>query len=63
MLQSSCEREKNTKRNNFVNIRRGGRGGGTPGAEIPLQAVEKTMVKQVVLLQSMENHALTGADS
>jgi len=38
------------------------RGGGAPGAraEIPLQPVEKTMVRQAVTLQSMEVHG--GAD-
>ena len=39
----------------------GGRGGASgTGAEIPLQPVKKTMVRQAVPLQSME--ALDGAD-
>jgi len=40
-----------------------GGGGGAPGtgAEIPLQPMEKTMVRQVVPLQPMEAHG--GADT
>lgn len=39
-------------------------GGGALGAggEIPLQPVEKTMVKQVVLLQPVENSTLKQVD-
>jgi len=45
-----------------VKVSEGGGGGGAPGtgAEIPLQFVEKIMVRQAVLLQPMEVHS--GAD-
>jgi len=62
---SSQERGvRQCERNNSVDtkVSKQGGGGGTPGArtEIPLQTVMKTMVRQVVPLQSMEVHG--GAD-
>jgi len=51
-------------RNNSADTKVGGEegGGGAPGAraEIPLQPVEKTMVRQAVALQPAEVHG--GAD-
>ncbi|GAB0190217.1 acid sphingomyelinase-like phosphodiesterase 3b [Grus japonensis] len=53
-----CERNNSTD----TKVSEEGGGGGAPGAgtEIPLQPVEKTMVKQAVPLQPMEVHS--GAD-
>jgi len=50
------------ERNNSADIKVSEEGGGAPdaGAEIPLQPVEETMVRQAVTLQSMEVHG--GAD-
>jgi len=52
------------ERNNSADIKvsEEGGGGGAPGtgAEVPLQLVGKTMVRQAVPLQSMEVHS--GAD-
>ena len=65
MLCSSCERgvricERNNPADPQVSEERGG--GGAPGAraEIPLQVVGKTMVKQAVPLQPMEVHGGAG---
>jgi len=53
------------ERNNSADTKVSGEGGegGAPGTgeEIPLQPVEKTMVRQAVLLQPMEAHR--GADN
>ncbi|GAB0206670.1 hypothetical protein GRJ2_003132600 [Grus japonensis] len=53
-----CERNNSAD----TKVSEEGRGGGTPGtrAEIPLQPMVKTMVRQVVPLQPMEVHG--GAD-
>jgi len=55
---SSCERGvRICERNSSADTNVGGeaRGGGAPGTgtEIPLQPAEKTMVRQVVLLEKM----------
>jgi len=65
MLHNSCQRGvRICERNNPADTKDNeeGRGGGASGAraEIPLQPVEKTMVKHVVLLQPMGVHG--GAD-
>lgn len=65
MQHNSCEREeRNNERSKPADTKfsEGGRGGGVPGlgVEMPLQPVEKTMVKQVVPLEPMEVHS--GAD-
>ena len=53
-----CERNNSAD----TKVSEAGEGGGAPGsgAEIPLQPVEETMVRQAVPLQSMEVHG--GAD-
>jgi len=53
-----CERNRSAD----TKVSAEGGGGGAPGtgAEIPLQPVEKTMVRQAVPLQPMEVHS--GAD-
>jgi len=50
------------ERNNSADTKVGEEGGAgrAPGAEIPLQPMEKAMVRQAVLLQPMEVHG--GAD-
>ncbi|GAB0182854.1 acid sphingomyelinase-like phosphodiesterase 3b [Grus japonensis] len=54
------ERGVRCERNNSADtkVSEGGGGGGAPGAraEIPLQPVEKTMVRQAVPLQPMEDN-------
>jgi len=53
-----CERNNSAD----TKVSEGGGGGGAPssGAEIPLQPMEKTMVRQAVPLQPVEVHG--GAD-
>jgi len=57
MLHNSVRTEEKIVRNSAADIKmKAGEGEGAQGtkAEIPLQPVEKTMVKQVFPLQSME---------
>ncbi|GAB0180598.1 acid sphingomyelinase-like phosphodiesterase 3b [Grus japonensis] len=53
-------RENNNSADTQVSAEEGGGGAPGAGAEIPLQPVEKTMVRQAVLLQPMEDDS--GAD-
>jgi len=52
--------ERNNSADTKVSAEGGGRGAPGAGAEIPLQPVEQTMVRQAVPLQPMEVHG--GAD-
>ncbi|GAB0182452.1 epimerase family protein SDR39U1 [Grus japonensis] len=52
--------ERNNSADTKVSEEEGGGGASGAGAEIPLQALEKTMVRQAVPLQPMEVHG--GAD-
>jgi len=52
--------ERNSPADTKVSEEGGGEGAPGAGEEIPLQPVEKTMVKQVVPLQPMEDHSAAG---
>ena len=53
------KRERNSPADTKVSEEGGGGGAPGDGAESPLQPMEKTMVEQVVPLQSMEDHGGT----